>query len=101
MAAARVALITGASRNIGRSIALALARRGYAIACFGRDAAALDETASLVRALGAQASVFVGDAKSNSSLQDFVNYAVQTHGAVDALINNAGIIVERSAEELT
>jgi 3-oxoacyl-[acyl-carrier protein] reductase len=101
MSAQKVALVTGASRNIGRAIALALARRGYALACFGRDAAALDETARLVRALGAQASVFVGDAKSNSSLQAFAEHAVQTHGAIDAVINNAGIMMERRAEELT
>jgi len=101
MSAQKLALVTGASRNIGRAIALALARRGYALACFGRDAAALDETAHMVRALGAQASVFVGDAKSNASLQAFVEQAVQTHGAIDAVINNAGIVVERRPEELT
>ena len=101
MSERKLALVTGASRNIGRSIALALARRGYALACFGRDTAALDETAGMVRALGAPVSVFAGDAKSNSSLQAFVKHAVQTHGAIDAVINNAGIIVERRSEELT
>jgi len=101
MSAKKVALVTGASRNIGRSIALALARRGYALACFGRDHAALGETARMVLALGAEASVFVGDAKSNASLEDFVQHAVQTHGAVDAVINNAGIVVERRPEEIT
>ena len=101
MAERKLALVTGASRNIGRAIALALARRGYALACFGRDGAALDETARMVRALGAQASVFVGDAKSNASLQAFAEHALQTHGAIDAVINNAGAIVERRVEELT
>jgi NAD(P)-dependent dehydrogenase (short-subunit alcohol dehydrogenase family) len=101
MSAKKVALVTGASRNIGRSIALALARRGYALACFGRDHEALSETARMVLALGAQASIFVGDAKSNASLEDFVQHAVQTHGAVDAVINNAGIVVERRPEEIT
>lgn len=101
MSAQRIALVTGASRNIGRSIALALARRGYALACFGRDAVALEETARLIRALGMPASVFVGDAKSNSSLEDFVKHAVQTHGGIDAVINNAGIVVERRPEQLT
>jgi NAD(P)-dependent dehydrogenase (short-subunit alcohol dehydrogenase family) len=101
MSAKKVALVTGASRNIGRSIALALARRGYALACFGRDHKALSETARMVLALGAQASIFVGDAKSNASLEDFVQHAVQTHGAVDAVINNAGIVVERRPEEIT
>lgn len=101
MAENKVALVTGASRNIGRSIALALARRGYSLACFGRDAAALEETAGMIRDAGAKASVFVGDAKSNASLQEFAQHAMQTHGAIDAVINNAGVVVERSAEELT
>ena len=101
MPAKKVALVTGASRNIGRSIALALARRGYALACFGRDAAALGETARMIHALGAQASVFVGDAKSNASLQEFVDHAVQIHGGIDTVINNAGIVVERRPEEFT
>lgn len=97
----KVALVTGASRNIGRAIALALARRGYAVACFARDAAALEETAGMVRALGAPASVFVGDARSNASLQAFAEHALQTHGAIDAVINNAGAVVERRPEEVT
>jgi 3-oxoacyl-[acyl-carrier protein] reductase len=101
MSAPKVALVTGASRNIGRAIALALARKGYAIACFGRDAAALDETARMIRALGMQASTFVGDAKSNVSLEKFAEHAVQTHGAIDAVINNAGIVVEHRPEEFT
>ena len=101
MAAQKIALVTGASRNIGRAIALALARRGCALACFGRDSAALEETARMVRALGTPASVFVGDARSNASLQAFVEHSVQTHGAIDAVINNAGIVVERRPEEFT
>jgi 3-oxoacyl-[acyl-carrier protein] reductase len=99
--AQKVALVTGASRNIGRAIALAMARRGYALACFGRDAAALDETAGMVRALGVPASVFVGDAKSNASLEAFAEHAVQAHGGIDAVINNAGVVVERRPEEFS
>lgn len=101
MSERKVALVTGASRNIGRAIALALARRGYAIACFARDAAALEETAAMVRALGAPASVFVGDARSNASLQAFAEHAVHAHGAIDAVINNAGAVVERRPEDVT
>jgi NAD(P)-dependent dehydrogenase (short-subunit alcohol dehydrogenase family) len=101
MSEGKVALVTGASRNIGRAIALALARRGYAVACFARDAAALEETAAMVRTLGVPASVFVGDARSNASLQAFAEHALQTHGAIDAVISNAGAIVERRPEELT
>lgn len=97
----KVALVTGASRNIGRAIALALARRGHATACFGRDAAALDETARQIRGAGGQASVFVGDARSNESLREFVAHALAVHGAVDVVVNNAGVLVEGRPEELT
>lgn len=97
----KVALVTGASRNIGRAIAVGLARDGYAIGCFGRDRASLEETADLVRAQGAPASVFVGDARSNSSLQAFVTHALDQHGAIDVVINNAGAMVECPAEDMT
>lgn len=101
MAAQRVALVTGASRNIGRAIALALARSGYVTACFGRDAAALDETASLIRSAGGVSSVFVGDAKSNRSLEEFARHAINTHGGIDVLINNAGVLHEARPEDVT
>ena len=101
MVAQRVALVTGASRNIGRAIALALARSGYATACFGRDAAALEQTASLVRSAGGQSSIFVGDAKSNRTLEAFARHAVATHGGIDVLINNAGVLHEGRPEDVT
>lgn len=101
MTAQKTALVTGASRNIGRSIALALARRGYAVSCFARDETGLNETAAMIRALGAQASVFVGDARSNASLQDFAAHAIETFGGIDAVISNAGIVVEGPAEKMT
>jgi NAD(P)-dependent dehydrogenase (short-subunit alcohol dehydrogenase family) len=50
-----VALVTGASRNIGRAIAVAMAAEGYTVACFGRDRTAIEETARLVRSAGAVA----------------------------------------------
>jgi NAD(P)-dependent dehydrogenase (short-subunit alcohol dehydrogenase family) len=96
-----VALVTGASRNIGRAIALALARRGCEVACFGRDATALEETATLVRSEGAEASIFVGDARRNESLEAFAQQAVAVHGGIDIVINNAGIVQEARPETVT
>lgn len=90
----RVALVTGASRNIGRAIALAFVRADYAVACFGRDRAALDETAALIRDIGSEASVHVGDAGSDAALEDFARAAVEAHGGIDVLVNNAGVMRE-------
>jgi NAD(P)-dependent dehydrogenase (short-subunit alcohol dehydrogenase family) len=97
----RVALVTGASRNIGRAIALKLAESGHAIACFGRDRETLDETATLVRGAGGNASVFVGDARSNTSVEQFAAYAIRTHGGIDVVVNNAGAVREMKPSEIT
>lgn len=97
----RVALVTGASRGIGRAVALALARRGYTVACFGRDSAALEETARQVNDAGAQASVFLGDARSNESVEGYARFAIETHGGIDVVVNNAGVVSESAPEDVT
>jgi NAD(P)-dependent dehydrogenase (short-subunit alcohol dehydrogenase family) len=97
----RVALVTGASRNIGRAIALSLARTGHDVACFGRDKAALEETARLVREGGAKASVYIGDAASNDSIEAFARHAIETHGGIDVVVNNAGALRDARPEAVT
>jgi NAD(P)-dependent dehydrogenase (short-subunit alcohol dehydrogenase family) len=90
----RVALVTGASRNIGRAIAMAFARTDHVVACFGRDEAALNETAAMIRDIGSEASVHVGDASSDAALEDFARAAAEAHGGIDVLVNNAGVMRE-------
>ena len=97
----RVALVTGASRGIGRAIAVALAARGIVVACFGRDRAALDESARAVRAAGAEASVHVGDVRDTAALEAYAAEAREMHGSIDVVVNNAGIVVDRRPEEMT
>lgn len=97
----RVALVTGASRNIGRAIAVGLAADGCTVACFGRDARALEETARLVREAGGEASVHVGDVADDAALDDFVAAARQRHGGIDVVVNNAGIMREASTADVT
>ena len=97
----RVALVTGASRNIGRAIALALAGDGYAVACFGRDAVALRETADMIEQAGGEASVHVGDVASDDALTKFVAEAKQQHGGIDLVVNNAGTIFEARVDDVT
>jgi len=97
----RVALVTGASRNIGRGIALALMADGFEIACFGRDKAALEETADLIRQAGGVASVHVGDVASDEALETFASEAAAQHGGIDLVVNNAGIMHEAKAADVT
>lgn len=92
------ALVTGASRNIGRAGALALARAGYDLACIGRDAEALEETARLVGEAGAGAAVHVLDVTDGDGVGATVAAVAAERGRLDLLVNNAGILHhERSA----
>jgi 3-oxoacyl-[acyl-carrier protein] reductase len=86
----QVALITGASRGIGRAIALALAAEGCDIALIARGEEKLIETAREVSALGARAMPIVADVTSAEDVARMVSETAETLGRIDILVNNAG-----------
>jgi NAD(P)-dependent dehydrogenase (short-subunit alcohol dehydrogenase family) len=86
----RTALVTGASRGIGRSIAEAYAEAGADVALLARDAEKLAETAAAVQAHGRRAVVLPCDVTDIESVQASVARAVSELGQVDILVNNAG-----------
>jgi NAD(P)-dependent dehydrogenase (short-subunit alcohol dehydrogenase family) len=86
----RTALITGASRGIGRAIALGFAEAGADIALAARDVAALEQVRSEVEALGRKAVVIPTDVMERDSIVAMVSTAIERLGAVDILVNNAG-----------
>jgi len=97
----RLALITGASRGLGKAVALALGRDGAELALVGRDEVKLKETASEAEQLGAHASVFVVDVTREGEVQNLAQ-EIQSHwGRVDILINNAGINVRKPLVDFT
>ncbi|MBC7282389.1 SDR family NAD(P)-dependent oxidoreductase [Hoeflea sp.] len=98
----RVALVTGASRNIGRAIAVALARRGARIAVHvGQDRAAGEETAQAVREAGSEAVVLSGDLSQPDIARSVVADAAAAFGRLDMVINNAAIRPEVPFADLT
>ena len=98
----RVALVTGASRNIGRAISVALARRGARIAVHvGQDSAAGEETAAAVREAGSQAVVLSGDLSDPDTARSVVANAAAAFDRLDMVINNAAIRPEAPFETLT
>jgi 3-oxoacyl-[acyl-carrier protein] reductase len=99
--AGKVALVTGASRGIGRAIALAFAAEGCDLALTGRDQAALDETAAAIRAKGRKASVAALDLRAAGSEQTLVEAVRREFGHLDILVNNAGTTQRGSFFELT
>jgi NAD(P)-dependent dehydrogenase (short-subunit alcohol dehydrogenase family) len=88
---AKIALVTGASRGIGRAVALELARAGADVALTARSEADLGRLASEIRALGRRALPIVCDVLEFSSLESAVSRVTSELGPVDILVNNAGI----------
>ncbi|MGA8534093.1 MAG: SDR family NAD(P)-dependent oxidoreductase [Candidatus Tumulicola sp.] len=86
------ALVTGASRGIGRAIAVEFAKRGADVALLGRDVPALEETASLCAAArpGAVAHLFGCDVTSQSSVDEAVAETTARFGRLDCAVANAG-----------
>jgi len=87
------ALVTGASRGIGRSIALRLAREGYNVAgCFTTTSDDSETTAAEVRAFGVECHFGVCDVRDEAAVEEFVKSAELEIGELTALVNNAGIV---------
>jgi NAD(P)-dependent dehydrogenase (short-subunit alcohol dehydrogenase family) len=88
--AGKIIIVTGASRGIGRAIALRLARHGATIVLAARDAVALAKVASEIEAAGGTATLFAADLRILESAPALVDAALKAHGGIDALVNNAG-----------
>lgn len=85
-----VALVSGASRGIGRYIAEALAREGCRLVLCARGAEALEETAAKIRSKGAKVETIALDLVEPGAGQRFVDFAVERFGGIDILVGNAG-----------
>ena len=98
----RVAFVSGAGRNIGRSIALALARQGCDVVINGRsDRAVCDAVAGEVEALGRRALVVMGDVGRSDAVTAMARDALVAFGRVQILVNNAAIRPEKPFLEMT
>jgi 3-oxoacyl-[acyl-carrier protein] reductase len=87
----RVAIVTGASQGIGRSIALKLAQKGATVALAARNQAKLDELAAEIAGAGGKAAVFVLDVGNEDQVKATFKKVIADLGKIDILINNAGI----------
>lgn len=86
------AIITGASRGIGKDVALALAKEGINIAIAARSEGPLKETAEEIRkATGVKVLAIVTDVSKLSDLESLANTALKEFGKIDILVNNAGV----------
>ena len=86
-----IAIVTGASRGIGKAIALALADEGMDIIIFGRDVNALEKVQSEIKSKNVRCEYFSGDVGDEKFVHMSVKKIIDVYGKVDHLINNAGM----------
>src|SRR2546425_7147252 len=86
----KVALITGASKGIGRVMSRMFAREGAAVVCAARSQGLVEETAGLIKADGGRAIAVTGDAATEADVRRIVEAGVKAFGKLDTLVNNAG-----------
>lgn len=88
----KTAVVTGGSRGIGRAIAVALAAEGAKVAViYAGNAAAAEETLSLIKEQGGEAVAMQCDVADDAAVSDMINAVKEQFGSVDILVNNAGI----------
>ncbi|MBW2028966.1 MAG: hypothetical protein DRG63_11315 [Deltaproteobacteria bacterium] len=97
----KVAVITGAGRGIGRSIAITLARAGAKVVLNSRTASQLEETAREVRSIGGQALCFPADVTQREKVEKLMHTAVTKFGGLHILVNNAATMAPKPLLEQT
>jgi len=97
----RVAIITGASRGLGKAMALALGEAGAKLALVSRDVAQLEAVAKEARSVGAVAQVFRADISDEAQILQLAKDVPAKLGPADILINNAGTVVRKLCTDLT
>ncbi|MBM3837377.1 MAG: glucose 1-dehydrogenase [Verrucomicrobia bacterium] len=87
----KAAVVTGASRGVGKATALALAREGCSVLVnFSRSRGEAEQTVKEAQALGAKAALFPGDVSDDRVCREMMDEAARTFGRLDILVNNAG-----------
>lgn len=87
----RIALVTGASRGIGRACALELSKAGAKVVLASRQTDKLEEAASEIRAGGGEAFVVAMDLASHDSIKEAIASIAKDFGRIDILVNNGGV----------
>lgn len=97
----KLALITGASKGLGRAMALSLAGAGATIALVSRDESKLNNVKAEVEALRGNAEVFIADVRQEADVQRLEKEVAERCGKVQILINNAGINIRKNLTDFS
>jgi short-subunit dehydrogenase len=98
---AKVAVITGASRGLGRAMALALGESGARLALVGRNRDKLSETRKLAADIGAESEIFIADVRDEAQVGKLEKDVIARFGGAHILINNAGTAVRKNVADFS
>jgi len=99
--AEKVAIVTGASRGIGRAISIALAKEAATVVLAARAIGKLQETAKQVAKAGGKAEIVVTDLAEEESIKNLVKVTSENFSRLDILVNNAGVTHSAKLQETT
>ncbi|MCJ7684655.1 MAG: SDR family oxidoreductase, partial [Desulfobacteraceae bacterium] len=97
----KVAIITGASKGIGKGIAIRYAHEGATVIVASRSMDLLSAIAEEINSEGGQALALKVDVRKHESIQEVVNKTVEEFGRLDIMVNNAGISMAHPSEDLS
>lgn len=97
----KVAAITGAGSGIGRMLAVNLAAKGCEVAISDIDARGLEKTAEMVEKQKGKVSIYKVDVAQRDQVEQYAADVVKQHGRVDVIINNAGVAVAQSVDDVS
>ena len=100
--AGKVAIVTGASRGIGRAIALRLSQEGASVVVnYARGAEQAKDVVSAIEAAGGKALAVQADVSKTAEIRDLFDRTQETYSQIDILVNNAGVILYKPLAEVT
>jgi len=97
----KVAIVTGASRGIGKAISIGLARQGANLVLAARSVAGLKETQVAIFAYGVAAEVVPTDVTSEEQIESLFSKTMERFGRLDLLVNNAGLFINEPIEQMS
>ena len=98
----KTAIVTGASRGIGREIALKLGKLGATVVVnYARKGQMAEEVAKEIVNMGSSALAFKADVRKTGDIETLFEEAIQNFGKIDILVNNAGIAIYKKVEDLS
>ncbi len=97
----KVAIVTGGGSGVGKSTCIELAKKGVKVGVYGRTLSKCESVANEINSNGGVAVPFKGDVANSADVENSINYMVKEFGAIDIIINSAGVCIQKRLADST